>query len=206
MSGDLRFEFVPRVSELIPQLLSGDSQAIQRATTALETRDRDLEDFLKNLGTGGTAQSILGTQEATTGLVSFSGNVATNYDIVSFTIPSDTSFNYYVDWDISASGDIDQLNTLGWFFQGYAQILGQSPGVGFERWGFRTAWPDNAVASQAPFSYKPLDGHGHRCEQVELANYGSTITLRVTISTQASAATGGTYQVMITAKLIAIPV
>lgn len=62
MPSNLKFEFHPRYSEIIPQLLAGDPQDRAAAARILEERDKELEDYLNAIpassGGGGTGASL----------------------------------------------------------------------------------------------------------------------------------------------------
>lgn len=167
-----------------------------------ERRDQDLENFLNKLGTGGTAQSILAVKETTHGHDDTGTGGSGLYTDVTFGIPANTAFNYFVEWDLNGVSSYN-TDTVGYDYSMYAQILGQSPGVGFENYGF---FLSGGPSTGTPAGGLVASGHGHRVEQVSPTNYGTTITLIVFWSIASTVSTRIRHTDTITAKLLAIPV
>lgn len=196
---DPKYQFTNRWAEIGPLLFPDATPEQNRALSMLEQKDRDAEDHWGAAG-GGGAQSIISIGELTHNHDDDSSTGASGfYTDLTFVVPADPSFNYYLDWDLNGNVRIDGDATGA--YQMFAQILGQSPGAGFENYGFLTSIMDGAT-----FGGGVAAGHGHRIEYIDPVNHGTTITLRVDWAVSASASTRIRHVDAYGAKLIAVPI
>lgn len=200
MSSDNPFEYKSRWDRLGDMLLSGNEEEIRAALRALETRDRDLEDFMRTIGGGGTAQSILSfDSDQATHDVDPSTGTTYNYTNLAFDVPDDPSFTYYLDWFINGKLELNGAGGTA-TCTGYAKIQEQLPGVGFETfYGFVS---QGLATSGNPYF---VSGVGSRMELVSAPLLGTTIHLDVTFVTSASVSQRLRDHQFWQARLVAIP-
>jgi hypothetical protein len=122
MASELPFEYHFRYNDFIRMLTSNEPSQIAKATQLLEDRDRELEDYLKNIHSGGTAQSLISvTKDSGTFTALHDGD---GVDVVSLaiTIPEITGLTYWLDAtativyriDDDHSGDTRQVNVFAY--------------------------------------------------------------------------------------------
>lgn len=209
MASSLPFQYQQRGDDITKTLGSafkeGDQIVLQRLRNLFERRDQDLENFLAKPG-GTLATSFLAVADdwqAGSGSGNFSP--ASPYETLSFVVPNDPTFTYYLDWFVK-TGDLCFASAGGnLWIQSFAQIKEQAPGAGFEKWGFQAFTPDGAVASAAPFGRLVVSGYGRRCEQISNTLIGTTIHLDVYLNIQSTVGTWN-WNLGYGAKLLAIPV
>jgi len=170
----------------------------------LEQNMRDLEDAWPRGGGGGTAQSIISVIEATYSATAHGGGEDTHR--IDIDIPSDPSFAYYVEWNISGNASCPQDIAITYYCS--AGIETQSEGAGFEHWGFATTLASGETVGPISSNQHWATGHGYRINKItNLALLGNTATLVVNWHVSTSdGSTDVTHSEYCSAKLIAIPV
>lgn len=198
---DPKFQFSRRWQEIAPALLSDDLTKRQDAITALEMNMRDAEDAWA--GAGGTSKSILHVEE-TIDTISAPGPGAFGYSFSSLAasvpIPSDTTFQYYLDVRTNGKLLTTATSDCGIQFQGFPDVPSVSQGVGYELWGYLQAlW-----ASSGRGYY--IGGFGNRMLSLPDSLAGTNVDVYHSGNWQSSdGSLTATIYLRTTIELIAIP-
>lgn len=202
-----RFQFSDRWHEIMPILKSNSPEDVEIATDLLERRDRQMEDAWP-AGGGGTAQSLI-SEDTHLIVANLDNTTKTQDDTFAVVIPATTGLTYHLavaahtiavvhDFPL----DPTYIQLYGWF-----QINEQSPGGGFENYGFfhkdvihTASFPDGIIYTRT--------FHGERDFVVNAGLVGTTIHLKHTYTTDnfgLLAARNVTFNGQVEIKLFAIP-
>lgn len=200
-----QFTYQPRVSETLQVLAdaisTGDTAQLQDMIRQLEQRDRELEDYLAHLHSGGTSKSILavyGTADIVSGSATLTGS-----SVMAVDIPADPAFDYYLDWRINGTA-YSYTSGFGFQMSVFAGFDEFSNGAGFEGYGYSITIPDGVVSGCSPGGILYMPGSGGRIQAINTGVLGTTVHLRTSWQVYDASATFGA-QIHTNALLIAIP-